>query len=324
LGPPTEPAPSLDPLFDVRGRSVVVTGGASGIGLGVATALLERGASVEVWDVDERRVAGVLGELSPRFPGRVHGRSVDVSDHRAVEGASEQAESAGPVDVLVNSAGISSRRRPAVDLPQEDWERMLAVNLTGSWNTCRAFGRRMLARRRGSVINVASTNSIDPSPGIAHYCVSKAGVAMLTKSLALEWAGQGVRVNALSTDADSKWPIYDVHEKDAFPFQAVQKLDVSFLAGRPLAEVVPENGGWQACIFTNGPPVIHSLGRDVKIGSPARWRGFSHQQSSCLPRTIFLRFCEVIDFSLFCASYGSHLPHPLHLPPRMRLLKPGV
>ena len=197
MGPPTEPAPSLDPLFDVRGRSVVVTGGASGIGLGVATALLERGASVEVWDVDERRVAGVLGELSPRFPGRVHGRSVDVSDHRAVEGAGEQAESAGPVDVLVNSAGISSRRRPAVDLPQEDWERMLAVNLTGSWNTCRAFGRRMLARRRGSVINVASTNSIDPSPGIAHYCVSKAGVAMLTKSLALEWAGQGVRVNAV-------------------------------------------------------------------------------------------------------------------------------
>lgn len=123
MRPPTEPVPGLDPLFDLRGRRAVVTGGASGIGLGVAMALLERGASVEVWDVDQQRVAGVLGELSPRFPGRIHGRSVDVSDHRAVEGASEQAEAAGPVDVLVNSAGISSGRRLAVDLPQEDWER---------------------------------------------------------------------------------------------------------------------------------------------------------------------------------------------------------
>jgi 2-deoxy-D-gluconate 3-dehydrogenase len=74
---------------------------------------------------------------------------------------------------------------------------MLAVNLTGCWNACRALGRAMLARGAGSVVNVASTNSVDPSPGIAHYCVSKAGVAMLTKALALEWAAQGVRVNAV-------------------------------------------------------------------------------------------------------------------------------
>ena len=74
---------------------------------------------------------------------------------------------------------------------------MLAVNLTGPWNTCRALGRAMLTRGAGSVINVASTNSVDPSPGIAHYCVSKAGVAMLTRALALEWAARGVRVNAV-------------------------------------------------------------------------------------------------------------------------------
>ena len=74
---------------------------------------------------------------------------------------------------------------------------MLAVNLGGPWNTCRTVGRAMMARGRGSVINIASTNSIDPSPGIAHYCVSKAGLAMLTKCLALEWASTGVRVNAV-------------------------------------------------------------------------------------------------------------------------------
>ena len=124
-------------------------------------------------------------------------RGFDVSDQRAVNVAASVAESTCSVDVLVNGAGISSHRRPAIDIADEDWSRMLAVNLSGPWNTCRALGRGMLARRRGSVINIASTNTIDPSPGIAHYCVSKAGLGMLTKCLALEWASAGVRVNAV-------------------------------------------------------------------------------------------------------------------------------
>jgi NAD(P)-dependent dehydrogenase (short-subunit alcohol dehydrogenase family) len=189
--------PPYDPLFDLCDRRIVVTGGARGIGLALATAMLERGALVEIWDVEPEQLARSHEELAARFPSRVWSRRVDVSDAGIVEGAAEQAEAIGVTDVLINSAGISSRRRPAVEISQEDWDRMLAVNLTGPWNTCRAFGRRMLARGRGSVINVASTNSIDPSPGIAHYCVSKAGVAMLTKNLALEWAEKRVRVNAV-------------------------------------------------------------------------------------------------------------------------------
>lgn len=186
-----------DPLFAVAGRRAVVTGGARGIGHAVAVGLLERGAAVEVWDLGNETLEAAGRELGARFGARVAVRAVDVSDRDAVEAAAAAAEAAGPVEVLVNSAGISSRRRPAVDIPQEDWERMLAVNLTGPWNTCRALGRPMLARGRGSVINVASTNAIDASPGIAHYCVSKAGVAMLTKSLALEWAERRVRVNGI-------------------------------------------------------------------------------------------------------------------------------
>lgn len=123
---------------------------------------------------------------------------MDVADVDAVERAAAAAEARGPVSVLLNCHGISSHRRPAVEIAQADWDRMLAVNLTGCWNTCRALGRPMLARGAGSVINVASTNAIDPSPGIAHYCVSKAGVAMLTKALALEWAARQVRVNAVA------------------------------------------------------------------------------------------------------------------------------
>jgi len=150
-------------------------------------------------DLLERRpdVASAERDLAARFPGRLVARGLDVSDTGAVGAAAASAEAAGPVDVLVNGAGISSRRRPAVDIDDADWARMLAVNLSGPWNTCRAVGRAMLSRGRGSVINVASTNSTAPTAGIAHYCVSKAGLAMLTKCLALEWASAGVRVNAV-------------------------------------------------------------------------------------------------------------------------------
>ena len=177
-----------DPLFAVEGRRIVVTGGARGIGLGAATAFLERGAAVELWDVRAEDLERARAALSPGHPGRIETECVDVSDADAVERAAARRRPRGRSHVLVNSAGISSHRRPAIEIAQADWDRMLAVNLTGPWNTCRALGRAMLARGAGSVINVASTNSVDPSPGIAHYCVSKAGVAMLTKALALEWA----------------------------------------------------------------------------------------------------------------------------------------
>jgi NAD(P)-dependent dehydrogenase (short-subunit alcohol dehydrogenase family) len=190
-------AAGRDPLFDLGGRRVVVTGGARGIGLGVATSMLERGAHVEIWDLPNDQLKRTEADLAVRFSGRAVARGLDVSDVAAVGAAAAAAEAAGPVDVLVNGAGISSHRRQAVDIADADWTRMLAVNLGGPWNTCRALGRAMLGRRRGSVINIASTNSIAPSPGIAHYCVSKAGVAMLTQCLALEWASAGVRVNAV-------------------------------------------------------------------------------------------------------------------------------
>jgi NAD(P)-dependent dehydrogenase (short-subunit alcohol dehydrogenase family) len=175
----------------------VVTGAARGIGLAAATAFLARGAEVELWDVRAADLEAAGAGLRAAHPGRVAVEVVDVSAADAVEAAAARAEARGPVAVLLNSAGISAHRRPALEIAQADWDRMLAVNLTGTWNTCRAFGRAMVARGAGAVVNVASTNAVDPSPGIAHYSVSKAAVAMLTRSLALEWAPRGVRVNAV-------------------------------------------------------------------------------------------------------------------------------
>ncbi len=186
-----------DALFDVTDLRVVVTGGARGIGLGAAKALLARGAEVELWDVREDALEQVLStDLSERA-GRVHARVVDVSDTESVERAAHVVLGGGPVDVLINCAGISSHRRPALEIPQADWERMLAVNLMGTWNTCRAIGRAMVERGSGSIVNVSSIDAVDPSPGILHYAVSKAGVAMLTTGLARELAATGVRVNAV-------------------------------------------------------------------------------------------------------------------------------
>jgi NAD(P)-dependent dehydrogenase (short-subunit alcohol dehydrogenase family) len=184
-------------LFDLTGKRVVITGGASGIGLGAARALLECGAEVVLWDVREDALVNAVAQDLAPWGDRVNTRVVDVADVAAVEQAARETLATGPVDVLINSAGISSHRRPVLDIPQEDWDRIFAVNFTGTLNTCRALGRAMIARGSGSIVNVSSIDAVDPSPGILHYAVSKAAVTMLTTGLAREWAASGVRVNAV-------------------------------------------------------------------------------------------------------------------------------
>jgi len=184
--------------FRCDGELAVVTGGGSGIGRAVALALARIGARVAIFDIDAVTGAEVAAEISAGG-GSASAHHLDVSEEAAVEREfRELFERHGRLDVLVNSAGIAIRK-PAVELALAEWERVMAVNVTGSFLCARAAARHMLARDGGRVVNIASIMGFSGGiyPNVA-YQTSKGAVVNLTRALALEWARQGIRVNAVA------------------------------------------------------------------------------------------------------------------------------
>jgi NAD(P)-dependent dehydrogenase (short-subunit alcohol dehydrogenase family) len=184
-------------MFDLTGRVAVVTGGASGLGGAITRGLSAAGAVVAVLDRDAETAAQLLGELPKgSFPAASY--TADVTDSRSVQEAADAIAAAhGPAEILVNCAGVA-HRSPAEDFPEEEFDRVIAINLKGTFLTCQAFGRQMLENGRGSIINVASTGGFIAYPLAAAYLASKGGVIQLTRSLALEWTPRNVRVNAIA------------------------------------------------------------------------------------------------------------------------------
>jgi NAD(P)-dependent dehydrogenase (short-subunit alcohol dehydrogenase family) len=181
----------------LTGRIILVTGGGGGLGSVMARGLAEAGAAVAVTDLVAERAEAVAREVEAA-DGRALGAELDVTDADAIERVLDAvAARLGPIDGLVNSAGIT-RRGAAADFPRAEWDRVLTVNLTGTFLCCQAAGRRMLARGRGAIVNVASIAGHIGLPGTIAYIAAKGGVVMLTRGLAVEWASQGVRVNALA------------------------------------------------------------------------------------------------------------------------------
>jgi NAD(P)-dependent dehydrogenase (short-subunit alcohol dehydrogenase family) len=186
--------------FRLDDRVALVTGGARGIGFATAQALAEAGARVTITDLDKEGLDRACRELSGG--GRtVEGEVMDVTDSAQVGRVAEGLVARhGHIDILVNNAGIARSATPAESVTDEHWLNVLDVNLNGTFWCARAFGRHMLARGSGAIVNVGSMSGfiVNRPQEQSYYNASKAAVHQLTRSLAAEWAGRGVRVNAVA------------------------------------------------------------------------------------------------------------------------------
>jgi|RhiMetdeSRZDD1v2_1073273.scaffolds.fasta_scaffold97521_5 NAD(P)-dependent dehydrogenase (short-subunit alcohol dehydrogenase family) len=183
--------------FRLHGRVVLVVGGGGGLGSAMAHGVAAAGGAVAVADVDGERAAAVAAAIAGAG-AKSRGVRVDVTDRASVAAmVDEVARELGPIDGLVNAAGIT-RRAPAAEFPTSDWDRILAINLTGTFLCCQAVAPEMLARRRGKIVNIASIAGEIGLPGTIAYTASKGGVIALTRALAVEWARHGVQVNAIA------------------------------------------------------------------------------------------------------------------------------
>ena len=184
-------------LIDLAGKSAVVTGGTSGIGRALSLGLADAGADVIASARRQQQVEETAAEIEAR--GRQTLRlASDVCDRGSLEHLLDAAlDRFGKVDILINCAG-RIKRTPTLTQPEEEWAGILDTNLTGTLRACQVFGKHMLERGYGRIVNIASLNSFVALSEVAAYAASKAGVASLTRSLAVEWSKKGVTVNAIA------------------------------------------------------------------------------------------------------------------------------
>jgi NAD(P)-dependent dehydrogenase (short-subunit alcohol dehydrogenase family) len=183
--------------LDLTSRTAVVTGGTSGIGLTIAKGLAQAGANVVPTGRRTELVQAAAADIK-KSGGRSLAMASDVTDKASLEALlTATIKEFGAVDILVNSAG-TTKRTPTLDVPDAEWNHILETNLTGTLRACQVFGRHMIERKGGRIINIASLASFVALYEVAAYSASKAAVASLTKSLAIEWARHGICVNAIA------------------------------------------------------------------------------------------------------------------------------
>ena len=187
-----------------NGRTAIITGGASGLGLETAKRITAEGGKVCIWDLNPDALAAARKET-----GAVHAVALDVSDAKAVEAAAAESKKVlGRVDILVNSAGITGATQPVVGYPIDSWLKVINVNVNGLFYCCRFVVPFMLENGYGRIVNISSVAGKEGNPNASSYSASKAAVLGFTKSLGKELATKGVIVNAV-TPATFESPILD-------------------------------------------------------------------------------------------------------------------
>lgn len=183
--------------LELNGKTAVVIGGTSGIGLAIARGMADAGADVVPTSRRIEQVEAAAADVEQRGRRTLRVAS-DVSDRSSLQAVLDASiEAFGKVDILVNSAG-RTKRAPTIEFTEQDWDDIIDTNLTGTLRAAQVFGRHMLERESGSIINIASLSTFVALYEVAAYSASKAAVASLTKSLAIEWGAKGVRVNAIA------------------------------------------------------------------------------------------------------------------------------
>ncbi|MDO8250344.1 MAG: SDR family NAD(P)-dependent oxidoreductase [Rhodoferax sp.] len=247
--------------IDLSNRVAVVTGGARGIGYGVAQRFLQSGADVALWDQDAERLATAREALQQDFPvRRVEALALDLTDTARVdEGMAGVAARLGRIDILVNNAGITGGNGPTWELDPTVWRRVVEVNLVAPFLTCRAAVPYMLKGGWGRIVNVASIAGKEGNPNASHYSASKAGLIGLSKSLGKELATRNILVNAI-TPAAARTEIFDQMKQEHIDYMLSKIPMGRFLAVDEVAAMV----AWLSsddCAFTTASVFDISGGR---------------------------------------------------------------
>src|SRR6478752_3960842 len=189
----------MSALFDLTGRTALVTGSSRGIGNALARGLADAGATVVLNGINTERLKDAEAAMAADFgPGRVHSVAFDVTDDAAAAaGVAWVEEQVGPLEVLVNNAGIQ-HRVPMMDLDVKDWERVITTDLTSAFLVGREAARHMIPRGRGKIINICSVQTDLARPTIAPYVAAKGGLRNLTRAMTAEWAASGLQINGIA------------------------------------------------------------------------------------------------------------------------------
>ncbi len=242
--------------IDLNGHVAIVTGGAQGIGQAVVERFAASGAAVEIWDLD----GDLAAETAESIGGPVTARAVDVTDADAVQRAAKDVEAAlGPIDILVTSAGIAGPNTQAWNYPISDWQKIMRINVDGTFYCCRAVIPSMIAQGYGRIVTVASVAGKEGNPNASAYSASKAAVIGLTKSLGKELAGYDIAVNTI-TPAAARTRIFDQMTEEHVNFMLAKIPRGRFVETRELAAMI----AWLASAensFTTGAVFDASGGR---------------------------------------------------------------